>query len=99
MDARRRYPSVWYLEQQARRRVPRFCWEYLAGGAGRGGAVQHNRAMLDAIRFVPRLLGDAADRLTLHQGGVQLDPHIVDGGIAHDLGLAGVGIDFQLAHM
>ena len=62
MDPTRRYPSVWYLEQAARRRVPRFCWEYLTGGAGRGGAVQRNRTMLDAVRFVPRLLDDAADR-------------------------------------
>ena len=62
MDAARRFPSIWYLEQAARRRIPRFCWEYLSGGAGRGGGVAHNRAMLDAVRFVPRLLGDAADR-------------------------------------
>lgn len=62
MDTQRRFPSIWYLEQQARRRIPRFCWEYLAGGAGRGGAVQRNRDMLDRMRFVPRFLDDRADR-------------------------------------
>ena len=62
MDVRRRFPSVFYLEAAARRRMPRFCWEYLTGGAGRGMAVARNREMLDRVRFVPRYLGDAADR-------------------------------------
>ena len=85
MDAKRRYPSVWYLEQQARRRMPRFCWEYLTGGAGRGGAVQRNRAMLDAIRFVPRLLGDAADR-------PQLGTTLMDRRYDAPFGIAPIGL-------
>jgi len=65
MDVRRRFPSIHYLEQAARRRVPRFAWEYLAGGAGRGLGLAKNRTALDAVAFLPRFLGDRADRPVL----------------------------------
>jgi len=51
---RRRFPSVAYLREGARRRLPRFAFEYLDGGAGAGSGIARNRAALDAVEVVPR---------------------------------------------
>ena len=51
---RRRFPSVAYLRAGARRRLPRFAFEYLDGGAGAGSGIARNRAALDAVEVVPR---------------------------------------------
>ena len=34
---RRGYPTIGYLRQQARRRIPGFAFEYMDGGAGADG--------------------------------------------------------------
>ena len=51
---RRRFPAVAYLRERARRRLPRFAFEYLDGGAGTGRGIVRNRAALDAVEVVPR---------------------------------------------
>ena len=51
----RRYPTVHYLRQRARKRIPRFAFEYGDGGSGEDDAgIRRNRAALDAVELVPR---------------------------------------------
>src|SRR6266487_1896433 len=50
----RRFPTVAYLRQHARRHVPRFAFEYLDGGAGADGGIARNWRALDAVELVPR---------------------------------------------
>lgn len=51
---RRRFPTVEDLRRHARRRVPRFAFEYVDGGVGLDTCVERNAAALDAIELVPR---------------------------------------------
>src|ERR1700686_1221813 len=50
----RRFPSIAYLRRRARRRLPRFAFEYLGGGGGADGGIARNWRALDAIELVPR---------------------------------------------
>jgi (S)-mandelate dehydrogenase len=50
----RRFPTVAYLRKQARRRLPRFAFEYCDGGAGADGGIMRNWNALDAVELVPR---------------------------------------------
>jgi isopentenyl diphosphate isomerase/L-lactate dehydrogenase-like FMN-dependent dehydrogenase len=56
MNIDRKYPSVASMEVAARRRVPRFAYEYMAGGIGPELALRRNREALDAVRLRPRYL-------------------------------------------
>jgi (S)-mandelate dehydrogenase len=49
-----RFPTVDYLRRHARRRAPRFAFEYSDGGAGTDAGIARNWTALDAIEFVPR---------------------------------------------
>lgn len=49
-----RYPSVPFLRDGARRRVPRFAFDFMHGGCGEDRAKARNRAALDAIEIMPR---------------------------------------------
>ena len=50
-----RYPTIEDLRKRARRRVPRFAFEYVDGGAGEGETCMvRNAAALDAVELVPR---------------------------------------------
>ncbi len=51
---RRRYPTVAYLREGARHRIPRFAFEYLDGGAGADGGIARNWRALDAVELIPR---------------------------------------------
>lgn len=51
-----KYPSIWHLAARARQRMPFFASEYLDSGTGMERLVEHNRAALDAVRMVPRVL-------------------------------------------
>ena len=51
MELMRKFPTVDDLEQ---RRIPKFAFDYLAGGAGDETGLAHNRRALDGIRMVPR---------------------------------------------
>ena len=51
---RRRFPAIADLSVQARRRVPHFAFDFVAGGVGEDHCLARNRAALDAVRIVPR---------------------------------------------
>lgn len=48
------------MEMAAKKRIPRFSWEYLAGGIGRDIAIQGNIEALNRIQLQPRYLVDDA---------------------------------------
>ncbi len=50
------------LREIARRKVPNFIFEYVEGGAEDEATLRHNRAALEALRFVPRTLVDTTAR-------------------------------------
>jgi len=50
-----RYPTIADLRRRARRRVPRFAFDYVDGAAGEGETgMARNAAALDAVELVPR---------------------------------------------
>ncbi|MFG1345007.1 alpha-hydroxy acid oxidase [Xanthobacter autotrophicus DSM 431] len=51
---RQRMPTLDYLERAARRRIPRFAYDFLDGGTGADIGVARNRAALDGVELVPR---------------------------------------------
>jgi L-lactate dehydrogenase (cytochrome) len=54
-DLALRYPTIMDLRKRARRRVPRFAFDYVDGAAGAGETgLARNAAALDAIELVPR---------------------------------------------
>ena len=53
-ELRRRFPTVAYLRNKARTRIPYFAFEYGDGGAGADTGIAHNWAALDAVELVPR---------------------------------------------
>jgi len=55
------HPAIADLAARARRKLPRFVWEYLESGTGDDAAVAANRTALDAVRLVPQpLAGNVA---------------------------------------
>jgi L-lactate dehydrogenase (cytochrome) len=50
------YPSFADLEQRARRRLPKFAWDYLSGAAGDETGLAHNRSAYESVRFTPNYL-------------------------------------------
>jgi len=58
MSLERRLNSVTAMEREARRRVPRFAFEYLQGGIGHQACLKANRAELDAVRLMPHYVLD-----------------------------------------
>jgi (S)-mandelate dehydrogenase len=50
----RRFPNIPMMREAARRRLPRFAFEYLDGGAGEDAGIARNWRALDAIEIVPR---------------------------------------------
>jgi isopentenyl diphosphate isomerase/L-lactate dehydrogenase-like FMN-dependent dehydrogenase len=50
----RRFPTVAFLRQHARRHVPNFAFEYMDGGSGADGGIARNWSALDAVELVPR---------------------------------------------
>jgi len=56
--ADQRFPSVAAMERAARRRIPRFAHDYMAGGIGREDGLKRNRLELDRVRLVPRYLAE-----------------------------------------
>ncbi|TCH99822.1 alpha-hydroxy-acid oxidizing protein [Roseococcus sp. SYP-B2431] len=52
---RRLYPHYGVKQARAKRRVPRFAYDYAANGVGDGSPnVAHNRSTMDAVRILPR---------------------------------------------
>ena len=56
MDLDRTHPAIADLAARARRRVPRFVWDYLDSATGTEATARRNRAALDAVRFRPSVL-------------------------------------------
>ena len=79
-----RFPSISDLEARARRRIPRFAWEYLAAGTGRDEARDRNLTAMEDIHFVPRLLlGEPAPSLATTLFGIEY---------AAPIGMAPIGL-------
>jgi L-lactate dehydrogenase (cytochrome) len=58
MSLEQRFPSVSFMERAARRRVPKFAYDYLTGGIGQELCLRRNREALDAVQFMPRYICD-----------------------------------------
>ena len=56
MDLHGKYPGLYDLKKRARRRIPKFVWEYLDSGTGQEATKQRNRLALDRIGFEPSIL-------------------------------------------
>ena len=50
----RRFPTIADLRKRARRRVPRFAFDFVDGGCGENEVRDGNRVALDAIKLVAR---------------------------------------------
>ena len=61
MDINRRFPCIDFMETAARRRIPRFAWNYLADGIGRERVLAENIERLDRVKLTPRYLVADAD--------------------------------------
>jgi L-lactate dehydrogenase (cytochrome) len=53
-ELRRRFPTIFYLREHARKRIPKFGFDATDGGAGRDGGVARNAAAFDSIELMPR---------------------------------------------
>ncbi|MBO0903755.1 alpha-hydroxy acid oxidase [Jiella sonneratiae] len=49
-----RHPTYEFLEARARRRIPRFAWDFVHGGTGADVGIDVNRRALDRVAIVPR---------------------------------------------
>lgn len=56
MTREQRYPSIPYLAERAKQRMPFFAWEYLDSGTGPEDGVARNEAAVRAVEIVPRML-------------------------------------------
>ena len=61
MDLDLAYPAVSDLARRARRRIPRFAWEYLDSATGDEASARANRSALDAVRLRPQVMAGHAD--------------------------------------
>ena len=60
MNIDRRFACIAFMEAAARRRIPRFGWDYMSGGIGREAVLRENLSRLDRVKLEPRyLVGDA----------------------------------------
>lgn len=51
-----RYPAIADLEKRARRRMPRFAWEFLDSGTGSDEAARRNVEAFSRVRLTPRFM-------------------------------------------
>jgi L-lactate dehydrogenase (cytochrome) len=56
MDLHSTYPGLSDLRHRARRRIPKFVWEYLDSGTGTEATKARNRIALDKVLFNPSIL-------------------------------------------
>ena len=56
MDLHATYPALSDLRRRARKRLPKFVWEYLDSGTGAEATKSRNRTGLDRIGLMPRVL-------------------------------------------
>src|SRR5204862_4423049 len=60
--ALQKYLALDDFEPVARRRIPKFLYGYIAGGAETDAALRDNRKAFDEYGFVPRVLNDVSGR-------------------------------------
>jgi L-lactate dehydrogenase (cytochrome) len=58
----RRYLCLYDFEATAQKRLPKFLYGYVSGGAENDAAVRDNRRALEEYGFVPRVLNDVSSR-------------------------------------
>ena len=58
----KKYLALDDFEATARRRIPKFLYGYISGGAESDAAVRDNRKAFDEYGFVPRVLNDVSGR-------------------------------------
>ncbi|MBO9474823.1 alpha-hydroxy-acid oxidizing protein [Shimia sp. R10_1] len=64
MDLHSKYPALADLKKRAKKRLPKFVWEYLDSATGEERTKHRNRSQLDAIQLVPSILhGDISPSL------------------------------------
>ncbi len=56
MDLHAKYPALSDLRARAKRRLPKFVWEYLDSGTGAEATKARNRAALDRVGLMPSVL-------------------------------------------
>jgi L-lactate dehydrogenase (cytochrome) len=56
MDHHAKYPAISDLKARARRRIPKFVWEYLDSATGTEATLRRNREALDRVLFMPSIL-------------------------------------------
>ncbi|MEM6887982.1 MAG: alpha-hydroxy acid oxidase [Pseudomonadota bacterium] len=56
MDLHSKYPALVDLRAKARRRIPKFVWEYLDSSTGNEVTKVRNRSALDQVGFTPSIL-------------------------------------------
>ena len=61
MDLHSTYPGISDLKRRARRRLPRFVWDYVESGTGMETALQRNRDALDRVQLYPAILRGESD--------------------------------------
>lgn len=61
MDFHSRYPGLIDLKWRAKRRLPKFVWDFLDSGTGTEATKSRNRAALDRIGFAPSILHGAIE--------------------------------------
>lgn len=81
---KQRMPTLDYLERAARRRIPRFAFDFLEGGTGGDMGVRRNRTALDAVELVPRYGAPAPARTDVELFGARY---------AAPIGISPVGVD------
>jgi L-lactate dehydrogenase (cytochrome) len=81
---RQRLPTLDYVERRARRRIPRFAFDFLEGGTGDDVGVARNRAALDAVELVPRFGAPLPVQTKVELFGVDY---------AAPIGISPVGVD------
>ena len=69
-----RFPAMIDLKARARRRLPRFVWDFLDSGTGTEATQRRNRAALDAVLLMPSVLhGEIACETAVEFLGARLD--------------------------
>lgn len=86
MDLMRAYPQIPDLERRARRRTPKFSWDYLAGGAGDESGVARNTAAFEKVTFSADVLGAGA-----RPGSPDLSIELFGRRYAYPFGVAPIG--------
>ena len=82
---RRRFPTIEDLERRAAKRIPRFAFEFLQGGAGDESGLSRNRSALRGIEIVPRY--------GIEMQGVDPTVELFGHRYAAPIGIAPIGLD------